>query len=248
MRNKSKKELAVCGLEAVKALCEKNPSKVKRLYFTSEIMKIFGDACRELSKRKAPYNVVEEADLEKLCGSVHHQGVVAMIDEFTLEPLSSKIVDEWLHKKEDAVLLDRIGNANNFGAIVRSAAFFGIKNIVIPMDEMQSTVTTSSYRVAQGGMEVVKVYSVKSEESFLKSISGKMLKIGTDLKATKSCFDLRKLREKNKPFLIILGNEEKGISEKVRKQCDETIIIKGSGNVESLNVAQAASIIFYSCM
>ena len=116
------------------------------------------------------------------------------------------------------------------------------------MDEMQSTVTTSSYRVAQGGMEVVKVYSVKSEESFLKSISGKMLKIGTDLKATKSCFDLRKLREKNKPFLIILGNEEKGISEKVRKQCDETIIIKGSGNVESLNVAQAASIIFYSCM
>ena len=182
MKNTQKKELAVCGFEAVKALAKENPQKIRRFYYTEERMNSFGELCKSLAKRKAPYNKVkDEKELEKLCGSVHHQGVVAMIDQPEINPLDSDVTNKWLYEKESALLLDRVGNANNLGAIVRSAAFFGVKNVIIPLDEAQSSITTSSYRVAQGGMEYVNIYSVKSIVRLLEAMKGKMLRFGTDV-------------------------------------------------------------------
>ena len=174
-----------------------------------------------------------------------------MIDEPQIQELTPEIINSFSQKKEHTILLDRIGNANNLGAIVRSAAFFGIKNIVIPKDESQTSITTSSYRVAEGGMEFVQIYSTSSVLSLLKSVKGKMVRIGTDLNASKNVSVIHDLCTK-KPALIILGNEENGISESVRANCDELVIIpffgmkKGKASpVESLNVAQAATVILY---
>ena len=104
-----------------------------------------------------------------------------MIDFPQINSISKEEISEWKKNKEHAILLDRIGNANNFGAIIRSAAFFGIKNIIIPQDESQSFITTSSYRVAQGGMEYVKVYSIRSAVRLLQDLEGRMIRIGTDI-------------------------------------------------------------------
>ena len=254
MKNTQKKELAVCGYEAVMAIARTNPSKIKRFYYAEERVNAVGEICRTLAKRKSPYNKVSDPELEKLCGSVHHQGVVAMIDQPEIEPLTSDITEEWLHKKQSALLLDRVGNANNLGAIVRSAAFFGFKNVIIPMDEAQSSVTTSSYRVAQGGMEYVNIYSVKSISRLLEAMKGKMVRFGTDVNAKQPVGKIRELSG-NKPALIVLGNEEHGISKEVKQNCDELIIIPFTNNfdekverpIESLNVAQAAAIVLYEC-
>lgn len=251
MKNKLNKELAVCGFSAVKTLEKNNPEKIRRLYFTQERAPLFGGLCKAMSKRKAPYNVVEPRELEKLSGSIHHQGVVAMIDEPHVEELNAEILNSIIAKKEHTILLDRVGNANNLGAIVRSCAFFGIKNIIIPNDEAQSSITTSSYRVAEGGMEFVNIYSTSSILKLLKMVDGKMVRVGTDLSARKNVSEIHNFCA-NKPALIILGNEEHGISDSVRKSCDELVIIPFFGMktgkaspVESLNVAQAASIILY---
>ena len=255
MKNKYNNELAVCGFAAVKKLEKNHPEKITRLYFTEEKAPLFGGLCKKLSQKKCPYNKVMNEDLEKLCGSVHHQGVVAMIESPQIEQIDSDIVDSWVKNKENAVLLDRIGNANNFGAIVRSAAFFGIKNIIIPLDESQSSITTSSYRVAEGGMEYVNIYSVRSTARLLDVLKGKMIRVGTSLEAKKSVDELKKIASGDKPVLIILGNEEKGISDIVKSNCDEQIIIPFAGmsqgkkcKIDSLNVAQAASIIFYNLL
>ena len=117
-------------------------------------------------------------------------------------PLTKEITVEWLHKKESALILDRVGNANNLGAIVRSAAFFGMKNIVIPMAEQQASVTTSSYRIAQGGMEFVNIYSVRSIGKLLEALKGSMVRIGTDLaERSKSSRDIKNLC-KGKPAIV----------------------------------------------
>ena len=254
MKNKLNKELAICGFSAVKTLEKNNPEKIRRLYFTQERAPLFGGLCKAMSKRKAPYNVVEPKELEKLCGSIHHQGIVAMIDEPKISEIDNAALNQIINKKEHIILLDRVGNANNLGAIVRSAAFFGIKNIIIPNDEAQSSITTSSYRVAEGGMEFVNIYCTDSILKLLKSVNGKMIRVGTDLSATKPVSSLPEIC-KTQPALIILGNEESGISESVRKNCDELIIIPYYGiktgkasPVESLNVAQAASIILYELL
>ena len=276
MKNKQKQELAVCGFAAVKKLEKNHPEKITRLYFTEDKAPLFGGLCKKLAQNHGIYNMKPTEELEKLCGTVHHQGVVAMIEAPQIVPLDSDITDNWVENGENAVLFDRIGNANNFGAIVRSAAYFGIKNIIIPLDEAQSTITTSSYRVAEGGMEYVNIYSVRSSARLLEALKGKMVRVGTDLKAKKTVAELRKsltatekaassgnkkaaASEKSdtntiqKPLLIILGNEENGISDIVKQNCDELVIIpwagmaagKKSACIDSLNVAQAASIIFY---
>ena len=224
MKNKKNNELAVCGFAAVKKLEKNHPEKITRLYFTEEVAPKFGGLCKKLAKQHGIYNQKPAEELQKLCGSVHHQGVVAMIQAPEITPLDSDITDRWIANGENAVLLDRIGNANNFGAIVRSAAFFGIKNIVIPLDEAQSSITTSSYR-------------------------------GTALDAKKSVDFLKDAAHVNpkKPILVVLGNEEEGISNTIKRNCDELVIIPWAGMghgieqscVDSLNVAQAASIIFY---
>lgn len=251
MKNTAKKELAVCGFEAVLALVKENKQKIRRFYYTRDRMMAFKDLFKYLAENKIPYNNVPEGELEKLCGSPHHQGVVAMIQQPEIKPLDSDITDEWLHNKESALILDRVGNANNLGAIVRSAAFFGFRNVVIPLDEAQSSVTTSSYRVAQGGMEYVNVYSVKSIVKLLSAMEGKMVRFGTDVTAKTSVRDIKSLKG-NKGALIVLGNEEHGISQGVKDNCDELIIIpygenKSDRRIESLNVAQAASIVLYEC-
>ena len=279
MKNKQKNELAVCGFAAVKKLEKNHPEKITRLYFTEEVAPKFGGLCRKLAKNHGICNQKPAADLEKLSGTVHHQGVVAMIEAPEITPLDSDITDSWVENGENAVLLDRIGNANNFGAIVRSAAFFGIKNIVIPLDESQSSITTSSYRVAEGGMEYVNIYSVRSSARLLEALAGKMIRVGTDLSAKKTVADIRKLDSRvdpstgsgttqgplrgtsrttknDKPLLVVLGNEEHGISDVVKANCDELIIIPWAGMsegveescIDSLNVAQASSIIFYEMM
>ena len=276
MKNKQKQELAVCGFATVKKLEKNHPEKITRLYFTEDKAPLFGGLCKKLAQNHGIYNMKPTEELEKLCGTVHHQGVVAMIEAPQIVPLDSDITDNWVENGENAVLFDRIGNANNFGAIVRSAAYFGIKNIIIPLDEAQYTITTSSYRVAEGGMEYVNIYSVRSSARLLEALKGKMVRVGTDLKAKKTVAELRKsltatekaassgnkkatASEKSgtntcqKPLLIILGNEENGISDIVKQNCDELVIIpwagmaagKKSACIDSLNVAQAASIIFY---
>ena len=252
MKNTERNELAVCGFAAVKTLEKLNPEKIQRLYFTSERAPLFGGLCRKMAALKRPYNQVADAsELEKLCGSVHHQGVVAMIRAPEIVPLRKEITSEWVKNCEKAILLDRVGNANNLGAIVRSAAFFGIKNIVIPLDEAQSSITTSSYRVAEGGMEFVNIYSIKSIPYLLQDMEGRLVRIGTSLEATESARSLGKIVEE-KGAIIVLGNEENGISEEVKKNCDKLILIprgqfaeNSSVKVDSLNVAQAASIICY---
>ncbi len=249
MKNKYNNELAVCGLEAVKALIKYNQDKIKRFYYSESRKFEFSALCKTLASKHIPYNLVDNEDLEKLSGTVHHQGVVAMIEQPKIKPLTTDITDEWLHNKESALLLDRVGNANNLGAIVRSAAFFGFKNIIIPLDEAQTSITTSSYRVAQGGMEFVNVYSVHSIGKLLAAMKGKMVRFGTDVTAKTEVSEIPGLCGK-KGALIILGNEETGISQMVKENCDYLILIPFGGseqNIESLNVAQAASIVLYEC-
>lgn len=251
MKNTLNNELAVCGFAAVKTLEKVNWQRITRLYFNSDRAPLFGGLCKKLAAAKKPYNqVASDIELEKLCGSVHHQGVVAMIQMPEIRPLNTEITAKWVQENQSAILLDRVGNANNLGAIVRSAAFFGIKNVVIPLDEAQSSVTTSSYRVAEGGMEFVNIYSIKSIPRLLNDMAGKLVRIGTSLDAKETTRSIKKLCA-GKGAVIVLGNEENGISKEVKSCCDHLVLIPFKGfpeekpAIDSLNVAQAASIILY---
>jgi TrmH RNA methyltransferase len=170
-----------------------------------------------------------------------------MIPVPRVQPVEQDTITAWVHQKETVLVLDNVGNANNFGAIVRSAAFFGLRYIVI--EEGQPYLTTSSYRVAEGGMQYVSIYSTNSIADLLKKTKGKITRIGTDSRGSVSAVRLNEAA-KNSGLLLILGNEERGISRAVRENCDIIVNIAPThsvDSVESLNVAQAASILLYDC-
>jgi TrmH RNA methyltransferase len=239
-------ELAVCGINAVKALEKKNVESISRLYVSAERAPLFGSLCKILASRRIPYNTIPDGELQRLCGSVHHQGVVAMISAPEVGNVTDDDIAVWVEEKERILVLDNVGNANNFGAIVRSAAFFGIRNIVV--EHGIHYVTTSSYRIAEGGMEYVAIYTAESVAELLKSVKGKIVSVGTDARSDVPASRLGAVTRNSAAFLVI-GNEEKGISRDVRTQCDIIVGIapwqKNQPNIESLNVAQAASILLY---
>lgn len=246
MKNKQFNELAVCGLEAVLAISEKNPGKIRRLYFTKDKAKVLGNTCRKLAAIHGIYNMVDTPEeLVKLSGTLHHQGVVAMIKQEEIPLVNKEYIEEITNNPRLILVLDRIGNANNFGAIVRSAAFFGIKDIIISQEESQSTISTSTYRIAKGGMEYVSIKSVFSIPWFLEQTGKKLPVIGTDLQGKDSPDLMKKVISRLKGGIIVLGNEENGISQDVRSNCSLLVKIQGTPNMESLNVAQAASILMY---
>ena len=239
------KELAVCGFEAVKALAAHHPEKISRLFFTASRAPAFGKTCTYLAKKKRLYRLVSsDAELEKLCQSVHHQGVVAMIQVPLIPPVTKETIEQWSAGGAAVIVLDRVGNANNFGAIIRSAAFFGIGNIVISAEEAQASITSSAYRIAQGGMEFVSIYTAPSAQTFLKQCSGRLTRIGTDHRAYHNLYDIQRIMQPDEAVALVLGNEERGLSAEVKKLCDTLVKIRGTGVIESLNVAQAATLFF----
>lgn len=250
MINKQNNELAVCGFEAVRALAKVHREKVKRLYFTEGRAPYFKSLCRYMAAEKLPYNVVEIEELERLSGSIHSQGVVAMIERPVISPLTKEDIARWAENKEHALLLDRVGNANNLGAIIRSAAFFGVHNIILPEVDSQAFITTSAYRVAEGGMEAVEIRNVPESAGALSLAEGRMARIGSDLRAAKPVSALGSLT-RGRSVMLVLGNEERGISGSVRALCDALVVIprargaRGAVRMQSLNVAQAASVLMY---
>jgi len=246
MRNKQHRELAVCGFEAVKALAEIHPERIQRLFFTQECARFFGPVCKTLAASRKLYRCVDSPEeLEKLSQSVHHQGVVAMIDEPAIPMLDFPVLREWFANKERILALDRVGNANNLGAIVRSAAFFGIRKVVIGADDAQAQVTTSAYRVAEGGMEHVEIWRAPSAAWLVQGSARKMVRIGADHRAEHTLSELGSLVDPELGVMVVMGNEEAGLSADVRSSCDLLVRIPGSGAIESLNVAQAATLFLY---
>jgi TrmH RNA methyltransferase len=186
---------------------------------------------------------VPSAELERIAATVHHGGVEALVDR--LVPASPSIQDirEWKRRGKPVLLLDRIGNPHNLGAIVRSAAFFGVRTLVLADSPEQATPSASAYRVAEGGMEHVDLYVVRSLAAFCRQLGREFSVVGTDVTRGKD-IDLRTaVGQVERPAALVLGNEETGLAPDVAAACSRLIRIPGSGAVESLNVSAAAAVL-----
>jgi len=250
MLNRLTNELAVCGLNAVLAIAEHHPENINRLFLRNERMELFSGVCKVLAERKRPYKICEDEELERICKTNHHQGIVAMIFLPELIPLSREDLEEWSMEGKTGLVLHSVGNDHNLGAIIRSAAFFDVKYIVISERDAEARLSISAYRTAEGGMEHVMVKSVRNTAAFLKSASRSLITIGSDPRARQRINDLSKIvsakqkenRGSRPGIAVVLGNEETGLPGEVKDVCSVLMRIPGTGLMESLNVAQAATL------
>ncbi|MDR3114342.1 MAG: RNA methyltransferase [Treponema sp.] len=262
MRNKLTKELAVCGFNAVSALGELHPKTINRLFLRDDRLQVFAPICKQLAQRKRPYKICDNEELERICKSTHHQGVVAMIEEPQIPAANREDLDYWAREGKTGLVLHALGNDHNLGAIVRSAAFFDARFIVLSGTAPEALVSTSAYRVAEGGMEYVVLRHVQDTLGFLTAASKVLITIGADLRARQRIQDLHTIIRDRLHVLdasrtsfrgvlqpgiaLVVGNEETGLPQEVKDLCSVLVRIPGTGVLESLNVAQAATLFLHT--
>lgn len=236
-------EINVCGWQAVSTLFARHPDDILRLFFDPAAGKRAGEMCSWLAKHKRIYRQVPPAELERVAGTVHHGGIVAVIAERPLRRVTREVLDQWAREKAPLLLLDRVSNANNLGALVRTAAYFGVKSVVIPDAPGQALPGEAAYRVAEGGMEFVEFHRVPSLPEFCHELKRTHYLIGTSLRGTQLSPREIAARGLPRPPALVLGNEEKGIAPGVATACDRLVKIPGADTVESLNVSAAAAVL-----
>lgn len=135
--------------------------------------------------------------------------------------------------------LDSLQDTHNVGAIFRSAAFFGVQGILLTQDRSAS-LTATVYDVASGAMEYVPFsVQVNLQRSFEIAKEAGLWILGTSEHAHDDCQSI----QRDRPWLLVVGNEEKGIRRLTEESCDLLCKIPGTGKVTSLNVSVAAGIL-----
>lgn len=189
----------------------------------------------------------QEVPVEKLDRFTrkNHQDVVAFISPIAYQPLD-EVVPALFEQGLTPLLLvlDRITDVRNFGAIARTAECAGVHAIVIPQRGAAS-VTADAIRASAGALNripVCRVPELRATALYLRD-SGVVLAA-----ATEKASDLYFEADLSMPLAIVMGSEEDGISSEMMRTCDRLLRIPMLGNVGSLNVSVAAGILLFEAV
>jgi 23S rRNA (guanosine2251-2'-O)-methyltransferase len=187
---------------------------------------------------RAPETPAEE--LERLCGSPDHQGVVAEVDPY---PYGDPVA---LLRGENALLvaLDQVQDPRNLGAVCRSAEFAGAAGVIVP-ERRAAAVTPAACKASAGAVEHIAVAHVRNLADWLdeaKQAGFWIWGADAEAEATPWATDL------TGPTVIVLGGEGKGLRPRVAQSCDGLVALPRRGEVESLNVSAAATALLFEAL
>ena len=235
----------VAGLASVEALFATAPERIERLYF-EESMKIHvGEMCLSLAKAHKTYRLVRGDEMDKIAGTAMHGGIVALAEPRPVLMFDTAEASEWAKAGEGLLVLDGVGNPHNLGAIARTAAFFGLKRLVISDHKEQAAPSDAAYRVARGGLEHVAVYKAERIADTLKRLRKDFTVLATALERGKP---ISAYRGSVKPLAVVLGNEEYGLPRDTVAACESIVTLGGTDAVQSLNVAATAAILIHELL
>lgn len=235
-------EVKLCGLNACQTLARRRIEDIVRVYVTDERIKNFGHVLSWCAQNKRAYHVVTSDEMEKIAESVHHEGVCVLAKARRMMDFTTLVGREKNGTGPSCVLfLENLGNSHNLGAILRVASHFGVTAaVVVGEDTAHKGMTPSVFRVAEGGAETVDVAFVNDGARALTALRH----AGYVLVATSSHVKDSLYAFKLPPRTVLMfGSETAGLTQGCLREADRRVAIPGTGNVESLNVACAASTI-----
>jgi 23S rRNA (guanosine2251-2'-O)-methyltransferase len=230
----------IIGINAVlEALRAKEP--IDKIYILSTkndpvVRKIFGQA----KNQNIPVVKADRIKMAKLSDGKKHQGVIALIPPISYVPL--EILVEKVQKSGEHpvyIILDRITDPQNFGAIIRSAEVLGIHGIIFSIRE-SVPVTDQVIKASAGAifhLDICKVTNIAGALDYLKKCG--IWVYASSSHTSKQLWDM----DFTGPSAIIIGSEGKGVRPLLIKNSDDIFSIPQKGKTESLNASVAAGII-----
>jgi 23S rRNA (guanosine2251-2'-O)-methyltransferase len=179
-------------------------------------------------------------ELELLCGSEDHQGVVAEVDPY---PYGDPVA---LLRGEDSLLvaLDQVQDPRNLGAVCRSAEFAGAAGVIVP-ERRAAAVTGATCKASAGAVEHIPVTHVRNLADWL----GKAKEAGFWIWGADADAEARPWETDFKgPTILVLGGEGKGLRPRVAAACDGLVALPRHGEIESLNVSAAATALLFEAV
>ncbi len=216
-----------------------------------EIDKVFiqkglrGDLYPELyqliKERNVPYSLVPPEKLNRFTRK-NHQGVVAFISSITYHNIEQLIPLLYEEGKTPFILvLDRVTDVRNFGALARTAECAGVDAILIPA-RGGAAINADAVKTSAGALHKIPVCRAKYLQDDLKFLKESGLKIiGVSEKAEKAYFE----ETYKEPIALMMGSEEDGISDAYLPLLDAFVKIPMTGSIASLNVSVAGGILMF---
>jgi 23S rRNA (guanosine2251-2'-O)-methyltransferase len=187
---------------------------------------------------RAPETSPEE--LERLCGSPDHQGVVAEVDAYPYADPNQLLGVE----KPLIVALDQVQDPRNLGAVCRSAEAAGAAGLVMP-DRRSAEVSAVTCKASAGAVEHLKVARVRNLADWLAEAKQAGFWIwGADADAEQAPWAV----DLTGPTVLVLGGEGKGIRPRVASACDGLVAFPQRGTIDSLNVSAAATALLFEAV
>jgi len=219
--------------------------QIDRIFLQKGINNELLSSLRKLIREfNIPFQMVPIEKLNRLTRK-NHQGAVCFISPVIyqrIEDILPKIYEDG--KVPLLIILDRITDVRNFGAISRTAECAGAQAIIIP-EKGAASVNADAVKTSAGALHKIPVcreYDIKKTIDFLKD-SGLQIISATE-KSTEYYYSVDFI----KPTAIIMGSEENGVSEKYLNKSDKNVSIPIIGEIESLNVSVAAGIMIYEAI
>ena len=234
IHTKKNLEMKVYGRHAALNLFKKRPQDVIRAYTTQDGVFEFKDLIRHCVDHKLAYHVVNTEELDKLSRATHHEGILLVVKTKKI-PTVKELLSQ--NGRILILALEEVENPHNLGAIMRSAAHFGVTGILYEA-KVPVALTASAFRTSEGGAESVPAVHLANWNEVFEAAKSK----GYKTFATSS-HDGQSLFKTDFPdkTILFMGAEGTGLSDKILKKIDDRISIPGSGEVESLNVSNATA-------
>lgn len=224
------------GLRAGLAVLARRPADVLSVAFARAVR---GELEGALRQNRVSAREVSDDELARLAQSSHHEGVVLLTrPRRWVGP--QELAEQLVNRKGTAIALDRVRNPYNVGAILRTAAFFGVDAALLGAPAPHPALPPDAVRVAEGGAEHLVLSRTTDLADTLSRLKKRGVQIvGTDVVEAKDALSFAFAR----PSVLVMGHEREGMSDRVGAQCDARVTIRGSGAVESLNVAVATGVL-----
>ena len=187
----------------------------------------------------------DKKQMEEMAQEENYQGVIAIVPPFEYVEIED-ILQTAKERNEDpfVVILDGIEDPHNLGSIIRTAETAGVHGIIIPKRRAASVNSTVN-KTSAGAVEHMKIARVNNISDSIEELKKQGLWIcGTDIETDKYYYN----QDLTGPLGIVIGNEGKGISDKVKKNCDFLVKIPMKGKVTSLNASVSTGIIVYEAV
>ncbi|QGH32697.1 23S rRNA (guanosine(2251)-2'-O)-methyltransferase RlmB [Gracilibacillus salitolerans] len=231
----------IIGKNTVMEALESDRS-IQKLYLTENLNAPLAKKLQGLAKAKnAPVQRVPKKKLDQLVDG-NHQGIAALVAAYDYASLDQLFdIAEKRDEPPFFLILDEIEDPHNLGSILRSADATGAHGVIIPKRRAVGLTATVA-KTSVGAIEHIPVVRVTNIAQTIEELKMRNVWIvGTEAEATE---DYRKL-DGQLPIALVIGNEGKGISRLVKKNCDWTVSLPMSGSVSSLNASVAASLLMY---